>query len=133
MQDDVQEYYLRMLKAKEIPAPLEETYNQAKMFSDRLDGGPFNAKELAIIAVVSGCDPFAGGVEPPRNMDFVSTVVPETDPWSEGAPCEVDWNGPKTGTFIAMDGDKIQVKLDADPEGAVRTFRPSRVKMLERA
>lgn len=133
MQDDVQEYYFRMLKVKEIPAALEETYNQAKMFSDRLDGGLFNAKELAIIAVVAGCDPFAGGVEPPRDLDFIATGTNAPDPWEEGAPCEVDWNGTKKGTFVAMDGDKIRVRLDADPENKVRTFRPSRVKMLEPA
>lgn len=136
MQDEVREYYEKMLKTSQVPPLLEETYNRAKMLSDRLDGGMFNGRDLAIIAVLAGCDPFAEkGVDPPRDMDFVHTPAPSEDnnvePWQEGAPVEVDWHGKKDGTFIQMVGDKIRVKLTKD--GSVRDMRPSRVKMLERA
>lgn len=134
MQDEVREYYQKMLKTQQIPTMLEETYNRAKMFSDRLDGGAFNGRELAIIAVLSGCDPFADqGVDPPRDMDFVPTPAPSEDngaePWEKGARVEADWNGKKEGTFVQMVGDKIRVKFKKD--GKTRDLRPSRVKMLE--
>jgi len=64
-------------------------------------------------------------------MEFVATAATEAEPWTEGAPCEVDWNGTKEGTFVCMNGQNIRVKLNDD--GTVRDFRPSRVKMLERA
>lgn len=133
MEDAVHEYYQKMLKTSQVPPLLEETYNQAKMLSDRLDGGMFNGRELSIIAVLAGCDPFAEqGVEPPRDLDFVASATPtennDVEPWEEGAPVEVDWHGKKEGTFIRMVGDKVRVKLTKD--GSVRDMRPSRVKML---
>ena len=132
MQDQVREYYERMLHKDQIDPLLEETYNRAKHLSDRLDGGMFNARELAIIAVVAGCDPFAEkNVDPPKNLDFVPTPVPTEDvePWEKGAPVEVDWHGKKEATFVEMVGDKIRVRLVKD--GSLRDLRPSRVKMLE--
>lgn len=134
MEDVVREYYEKMLKTSQAPPLLEETYDRAKMFSDRLDGGMFNARELAIIAVLAGCDPFSEkGVEPPRDLNFVPSALPtetnEVEPWEEGAAVEVDWHGKKEATFIKMVGDKIRVKLSKD--GSVRDIRPSRVKMLE--
>ena len=133
MEDVVREYYQKMLKSSKALPLLEETYDRAKMFSDRLDGGMFNARELAIIAVLAGCDPFADeGVEPPRNMDFVPTALPtetnDIEPWEEGAAVEVDWHGKKEGTFVMMVNNKVRVKLTKD--GSVRDMRPSRVKML---
>jgi hypothetical protein len=134
MHEQVCEYYEKMLKTKDFPPLLEETYNRAKMMSDRLDGGEFDARQLAIIALVAGCDPFSQGAEPPRDMDFLPTPVPEEDGegWQPGAPVEVDWNGSKNGTFVSIQKDgKIRVKLDKDQ--TIRAFRPSRVKMLETA
>ncbi len=133
MEDIVREHYEKMLKTKPLPDVLLETYNGTKMLSDRLDGGLFDARLLAIVASIAGCSPYEGegAVEPARNMEFVATAANEADPWTEGAPCEVDWNGTKEGAFVCMNGQKIRVKLKED--GTVRDFRPSRVKMLERA
>ena len=134
MHDDVTDHYMKMLRVTEIPPVLEETYNRAKMLSDRLDGGMFNARELAIIGLVAGCDPFGkGGVEPPRDLDHIGSLVPSEDngldAWEKGAPLEVDWNGMKEAEFVEMVGNKIRVKLKKD--GSVRDLRPSRVRMLE--
>lgn len=132
MEDVVREHYEKMLKSKPLPDVLLETYSQAKMLSDRLDGGLYDARMLAIVAVVAGCSPYEGegAVEPPRDIEFVATAANEADPWTEGAPCEVDWNGTKEGNFVGMSGPNIRVKLKED--GTVRDFRPSRVKMLVR-
>ncbi len=129
MQDEVREYYEKMLKARPLPSALVETYNQTKLLSDRLDGGDFNARELAFVAILSGCSPYSGegAVDPPRNMDFVPSPTDTPDPWVEGAPCEVDWNGTQEATFVCMSGDQIRVKFKDE---TVRDIRPSRVKML---
>ncbi len=134
MHDDVIDYYKKMLRVSDIPPLLEETYNRAKMLSDRLDGGMFNGRELAIIALVAGCDPFGkGGVEPPRDLDHIPSPVPGEDngldAWEKGAPLEVDWNGKKEAEFVEMVGGKIRVKFKKD--GTVREMRPSRVRILE--
>lgn len=134
MHDDVTDYYMKMLRVSKIPPLLEETYTRAKMLSDRLDGGMFNGRELAIIALVAGCDPFGkGGVDPPRDLDHIGSAVPSEDngldAWEKGADLEVDWNGKKEATFVEMVGNKIRVKFKKDE--SVRDMRPSRVRMLE--
>ena len=111
MQDQVREYYERMLHKDQISPLLEETYNRAKHLSDRLDGGMFNAKELAIIAVVAGCDPFAEkNVDPPKDLDFVPTPVPDegVQPWEKGAPVAVERHGKKAAAFVERVGDLMQ-------------------------
>lgn len=113
---------LEQMNAGPLPEGFCEFYREVKLACDRVDGGQYAPREMAVMLVTYKrlCQ-----CEPPKELESGENAVDPPEPSDDGETVEssVDWEKvePNAPILVDFDGDSRPGKfLAVEPKGTIR-------------